>query len=102
MATPEERVAAGQIIGLFLVASAIVIPRGAILLIWIFSDLLGDAFSSWVLPALGFLLLPWTTMTYALFWGVGSSELSGIEWLPVALALLVDLATWAGARRVTS
>jgi hypothetical protein len=102
MATPDERIAGGQIFGLFLVGSSMVIPRGAILLFWIFSDLLGDAFSGWVLPALGFLLLPWTTMTYALFWGVGSNELQGIEWLPVAFALLLDLATWAGARRVTS
>ena len=40
-------------------------PRLALFLLWIFGDLLSRAFSSWVIPLLGFFLLPWTTLTYA-------------------------------------
>ena len=65
---------------------------------WIFSDLLGDAYDSWVLPAVGFLIAPWATMGYAIAWGVSSSEVTGAEWLFVAGGLLIDVLTLVGAR----
>jgi hypothetical protein len=66
--------------------------------LWIFSDLLGDAFEGWVIPVLGFFLLPWTTLTYAFMWAIGSDKASGWEWIPVGIALLVDLVFWAWSR----
>jgi hypothetical protein len=75
-------------------------PRFFIVGFWIFSDLLGDAYSSWVIPALGFLILPWTTLSYAFAWGLSSDSVSGLEWPLVALGLLLDVATWAAATRL--
>jgi hypothetical protein len=46
------------------------------------------------LPALGFILLPWTTIVYVLFWTVGGIE--PIGWVFIALAVLADLATYGG------
>lgn len=66
--------------------------------LWIFGDPLGDAFNSWVIPALGFILLPWTTLTYACLWIIGSDKVSGWEWIVVGIALLVDYAFWAWSR----
>jgi hypothetical protein len=66
---------------------------------WIFSDLLGDAFNGWVLPALGFVLVPWTTLVYAFMWTIGSNRVSGWEWIPVAIALLFDFVFWEWSRR---
>jgi hypothetical protein len=66
--------------------------------LWIFSDLLGDAFDSWVVPVIGFVLLPWTTLTYAFMWTISSDKVAGWEWLVVAIALLVDFASWAWSR----
>jgi hypothetical protein len=66
--------------------------------LWIFSDLLGRAFDGWVVPVLGFVLLPWTTLTYAFMWTVGSDKLYGWEWIVVAIALLVDFVFWAWSR----
>ena len=40
-------------------------PRLALLAIWLFSNLLSRAFDSWLVPLLGFFLLPWTTLAYA-------------------------------------
>ena len=60
--------------------------------------LLGDAFGGWVIPALGFLLLPWTTLTYSCVWAIGSDTVSGWEWIGLAIALLVDYTFLAWSR----
>jgi hypothetical protein len=73
-------------------------PRLTIIAFWIFGNTLGGAYDGWVIPALGFLLLPWTTMAYALMWGLGTEVVSGAEWAVIAVALGADLLTWIGAR----
>jgi hypothetical protein len=77
---------------------ALLSPRLALFFIWIFSDLLGDAFDSWVLPLLGFFLLPWTTLAYAGMWSIGTNEVTGFEWFVVGLAFVVDVGGWVGGR----
>jgi hypothetical protein len=47
-----------------------------------------------LLPALGFLFLPWTTVMYVLMWSTGGLSLFG--WLLVGLGLLADLGTYGG------
>jgi hypothetical protein len=44
----------------------------------------------------GFVILPWTTVSYAFMWGVSSDRVSGAEWVVVGAAFIVDLLTWAG------
>src|SRR5947199_9684881 len=44
---------------------ALISPRLALFVIWLFTNLLSRAFESWVVPLLGFFLLPWTTLAYA-------------------------------------
>ena len=73
---------------------ALLSPRLALFAIFLFSDLLSDAFDSWVLPLLGFFLLPWTTLAYAVMWTVGTREVTGFEWFIVILAFLVDLGSY--------
>ena len=63
------------------------------------SDLIGDAFDSWIVPVLGFFLLPWTTLAYALMWGAGTNGVHGFEWFIVAIAFLFDLGSWTEGRR---
>src|SRR3954469_14711233 len=83
-----------------LALSSLFWPRLFVVLFWIFSDMLGDAFDSWVVPFLGFFLLPWTTLAYAAFWDWGTGhQVTGIEWFFVALAFLIDVSSWAGGRR---
>jgi hypothetical protein len=66
--------------------------------IWLFTDLLSRAFESWVVPFVGFFLLPWTTLAYAGMWS-SSNGVRGFEWFIVILAFLIDLSSWAGGRR---
>jgi len=61
--------------------------------------LLGRAFESWFVPFLGFFLLPWTTLAYAVMWS-SSNGVVGFEWFIVVLAFLFDLGSYAqGGRR---
>ena len=59
-------------------------------MLWLFSDLLSRAFDSWIVPLLGFFLLPWTTLAYAVMWS-SSDRVSGFEWFIVILAFVIDL-----------
>jgi hypothetical protein len=70
--------------------------------VWIFSDLLSRAFDSWVVPLLGFFLLPWTTLAYAVMWDTSRNGVYGFEWFIVILAFVVDLSSWVGGRRSRS
>ena len=78
---------------------ALISPRLAIVFIWIFSDILGRAYDSWFLPVLGFFILPWTTLAYAVMWDVGTHRVSGFEWFVVVLAFLADLGAYESGRR---
>ena len=97
---PERPITMGQAVGWVLVLSSMFWPRLFILGFWIFDEQLGDAFSSWVIPALGFLIAPWTTVAYAFMWGVSSDRVAGVEWLVVGAAVVADLLTWWGGRRL--
>src|SRR3954470_16595333 len=88
--------------GWFFLVSSLFWPRLCILVFWIFGQgWMGDAFHHrWLLQAVGGLVLPWTTMAYALMWGLTSDGVSGREWVCVGLALLLDLGTWVLGRNL--
>ena len=79
---------------------AFISPRLALFAIFLFSDLLSRAFDSWFVPLLGFFLLPWTTLAYAVMWSASSNQVSGFEWFIVILAFLVDLGSYANRGRI--
>ena len=44
---------------------ALISPRLAIFALWLFSNVLDRAYDSWIVPLIGFFVLPWTTLAYA-------------------------------------
>ncbi|HEX6780539.1 MAG TPA: hypothetical protein VF125_00765 [Solirubrobacterales bacterium] len=74
---------------------AFISPRLALFAIFLFSDLLSRAFDSWFVPLLGFFLLPWTTLAYAVMWSASSNQVTGFEWFIVILAFVIDLGSYA-------
>ena len=86
--------------GCFVVLFALISPRLALFFVAIFSDLLSDAFDSWLIPLLGFFLLPWTTLAYACMWSLGTNGVTGFEWFIVILAFLIDLGSYANRGRM--
>ena len=71
-------------------------PRAVIVVWWLLAPLQWSAaFGSVLWPILGFLLLPWTTLVYVL---VVPGGVVGLDYLWLALALVVDLSGHAGGR----
>ncbi|HET8565782.1 MAG TPA: hypothetical protein VFL77_04830 [Solirubrobacterales bacterium] len=84
--------------GCLVVLLAFLSPRLALFALFLFSDLLSRAFDSWFVPFLGFFLLPWTTLAYAVMWS-SSDRVDGFEWFIVVLAFLFDVASHARSGR---
>jgi hypothetical protein len=98
---PQSSLSMGRVVGWVLAASSVFWPRLFILLFWIFDDqLFRRAFGPWIVPVLGFLVLPWTTLAYATMWGLWSDRVSGAEWIVVVIAFAIDVWTYAGIRRL--
>ncbi|HWI07981.1 MAG TPA: hypothetical protein VNT54_10740 [Solirubrobacteraceae bacterium] len=85
--------------GCLLLLLALISPRLALAAMWLLSDILSRAYDSWLLPVLGFFLLPWTTLAYAGMWASGTNVVTGFEWFIVVLAFVVDLASFGSANR---
>ena len=77
---------------------ALISPRLALFFIFLFSNMLDRAFEGWLLPLVGFFLLPWTTLAYTVMWDTGTGTVDGFEWFIVILAFVADLASYAGGR----
>ena len=75
--------------GRLIVLHAFIGPRLALAFTWIFTDFVDRAYDEWIIPLLGFVFLPWTTLVYALVYDGDGVNVLG--WLLVALALLADL-----------
>jgi hypothetical protein len=73
-------------------------PRLWILLFWIFDRQIGDAFSSWIVPTVGFFFAPWTTLLYAWMWSINSAGVDGWEWIFVGIGVISDLFFWLAGR----
>jgi hypothetical protein len=53
-------------------------PRLGLLIVWIFTNEVDQAYDTWILPLLGLIFLPLTTLVYALLW-VPVGGVDGIE-----------------------
>ncbi len=69
-------------------------PRAGILVWWLINPLRWQVtFPSFIWPLLGFIFLPWTTLMYVL---VAPGGLIGFDWIWLVLAVLADIAMYAG------
>jgi hypothetical protein len=76
-------------------------PRIVLFLMWLLGDRLTIAFESGWHGLLGWLIVPWTTLFYALAYApIGGVE--GIGWLFVGFGLFLDISTWAGGGKSRS
>ena len=58
-------------IGCLLAIFAGFFPRVALVIVWIATDLVDRAFSTFIIPLLGLIFLPFTTLVFALAWAPG-------------------------------
>lgn len=70
-----------------------VLARLTLFFVWLLTPLVHRAFDGgWVLPLLGFIFLPITTLTYTIVYAVGHG-VTGWAWIWIAVAVLFDLGT---------
>lgn len=74
------------------------VPRFALFLMWILTDRLTIAFNSFVLGFIGFLVLPFTTLFYALAY-TPIFGVSGFGWILVGFGFLLDLSSYTSSGR---
>ncbi len=90
--------------GCLVALGALVSPRLAIFLVWLFDrDRMSAAFDSFWVPLVGFFFLPWTTLA----WAVAYAPIRGVTgfgWFLVLFAFVVDVMSYVSGRqaRLTS
>ena len=74
-------------------------PRAALVIWWLINpSRFSDAFSEWIIPVLGILFLPWTTLTYVIVYS-SFNGVNGFEWLFLALGFFADISSYIGSAR---
>lgn len=74
---------------------ALIAPRITIVLLVIFSNYIGHAYHTNIVPFIGFFIFPFTTLAYAFAMNANGS-VSGIYLVPVIFAVLLDLGALGG------
>jgi hypothetical protein len=72
---------------------ALLSARIALIFMWIFTNLVDRAFDSFIVPLLGVIFLPWTTLAYVVFWSPRGG-VDGWEWIVVGLGFIVDVGSY--------
>ncbi len=79
--------------GCIVALAALLSPRLAIFLIWLFGDRMDYAFDSFWIGFIGFLFLPWTTLA----WTVAYAPIQGVSgfgWFIVILGFVFDIGSY--------
>jgi hypothetical protein len=83
--------------GCFVLMLGAFAPRLALALMALFNDEITKAFDgSWVIPLIGWFLVPYTTLTYVLISWWTDGGVSGFEWVFVGFAFFLDIASYGG------
>lgn len=83
--------------GCLIAALAMIGPRVALFFVWISTGFVDRAYDSTIIPLLGLLFLPWTTLVYALVYD--GNNVNFLGWVFVFFALVADVSTSAGSAR---
>lgn len=81
---------------LFALAAAFA-PRLTLLFLWLFTPLVTRAFASvFIVPLLGIIFLPFTTLMYVLAW-TPAYGVTGFGWIWVILGLIIDIGSYGSS-----
>jgi hypothetical protein len=84
--------------GCLLLLIALISPRLALLVLWLTTNFVDRAFDSVLVPLLGIVLFPITTLVYVLAYAPGPG-VGGLGWVMVGIAFILDVSSYGGASR---
>ena len=80
--------------GCLLAMAAGLAPRVVLVIMWIAGPRVNAAFDTFIVPLLGLIFLPYTTIMYVLVWNpVGGVH--GWDWLWIGLGVWLDIMKWS-------
>jgi hypothetical protein len=72
-------------------------PRAGILVWWLMQNERWNlTFQGWIVPLIGFIIAPWTTLAYVAVYPGG---IQLFDWIILGIAVLLDLGSWFGGYR---
>lgn len=78
--------------GCLIALSVVFAPRLALIVMWFVSPRVSAAFDTWIVPLLGVIFLPYTTIMYILTYS--ATGVVGWDWIWIGLGLVMDLMKW--------
>ena len=79
--------------GCLLAMLAAFAPRLVLIIMWIVGPRVNAAFDTFVVPLLGLIFLPYTTIMYVLVWSPGIG-VYGWDWVWIGLGVMLDIMKW--------
>jgi hypothetical protein len=70
-------------------------PRLLFFILWISTNLVDRAFNGFILPLLGIIFLPFTSLFYVLAYNPIAGGLTGASWIWLLLGFLIDLSSYS-------
>jgi hypothetical protein len=69
-------------------------PRVVLVIMWIVGPRVNAAFDTFIVPLLGLIFLPYTTIMYVLVWN-SVTGVSGWDWVWVLMGVALDIMKWS-------
>jgi hypothetical protein len=82
-----------MLFGCLLAFAAAFAPRVVLLFMWIVGPRVNAAFDNWIIPLLGIIVAPYTTIMYVLVWSPVTG-VNGWDWIWIALGVMLDIMKW--------
>jgi uncharacterized membrane protein len=79
--------------GCLLAMLAAFAPRVVLIFMWIVGPRVNAAFDTFIVPLLGLIFLPYTTIFYVLVWS-SVTGVYGWDWVWIGLGVVLDLMKW--------
>jgi hypothetical protein len=84
--------------GCFVVLLGAFFPRVALVLVWLFTNYVERAFDMFLIPLIGLIFLPYTTLAYVLVYSPAGG-IQGFDWFWLVLGLVLDIGSYGSGRR---
>jgi hypothetical protein len=82
------------VFGCLLAIAAGLAPRLVLIIMWVVGPRINNTFDTFILPLLGLIFLPYTTIMYVLVWSPVTGVV-GWDWLWIGLGVWMDLMKWS-------